>query len=106
MVKELDKNSFQKEVVDSKELWVVDFWAEWCGPCKMIAPHIEEVASEYKNRIKVGKVNIDDYPQIATDFGVMSIPTLGIFQEGEMVDSIVGMVPVSYIEEKINSYLK
>lgn len=83
--------NFDQEVVNSTTPIVVDFWAEWCGPCKMIAPVLDELAAEYDGRVKIGKVNIDQYQQLAINFGINSIPTLLMFKGGKVVEQIVGM---------------
>ena len=89
----VDANNFQNEVLDSAEPVVVDFWAEWCGPCKMIAPALEELSAEYSGKVKIAKLNIDENPDLAAKFGVRSIPTLAIFKGGEVADIKVGAAP-------------
>lgn len=88
-----DNSTFQADVLDASEPVVVDFWAEWCGPCKMIAPALEEISGEMGGKIKVAKVNIDENPELATQYGVRSIPTLLIFKNGEVADMKVGAAP-------------
>ncbi|MGO7078643.1 thioredoxin [Rhizobium leguminosarum] len=90
-------NNFQSEVLESAEPVVVDFWAEWCGPCEMIAPSLEEIAVEMEGKVKVAKLNIDENPELAAQFGVRSIPTLAIFKGGEVADISVGAKPKSSI---------
>ena len=85
------ETNFPTEVLKSTTPVLVDFWAEWCGPCKMIAPLLDELASEYDGKAKIGKVNIDDHPSLATQFGVRAIPTLLIFKGGQVVEQIVGL---------------
>lgn len=85
--------NFNAEVLQAAEPVVVDFWAEWCGPCKMIAPSLEEIASELAGKVKVAKLNIDENPELAAKFGVRSIPTLAIFKGGEVADIKVGAAP-------------
>ncbi|MFW6134221.1 MAG: thioredoxin [Elusimicrobiota bacterium] len=102
---ELNQNNFKKKVLKSKKPVLVDFWAEWCMPCKIIEPAIEVIADEYKGKLKVCSLNIDKARQIAIDYGIMSIPFLGIFKNGELVDNIVGAVSKDVIEEKIKDYL-
>ena len=89
----VDNNNFQASVLDAKEPVVVDFWAEWCGPCKMIGPSLEEIATELSGKVKVAKLNIDENPELAAQFGVRSIPTLMIFKGGEVADIKVGAAP-------------
>ena len=100
-VKEYTGNDFKSEVVESDTPVLVDFWAEWCGPCKVIAPVVEELATDYKGKIKFGKVNVDDNNMVASEYGVRSIPTLLIFKNGSVVNQIVGAVP----KEKITDIL-
>ena len=87
--KKVDTNSFKSDVLDSDKPVVVDFWAEWCGPCKMIAPSLEEISNEMDN-VQIAKVNIDENPDIAAQFGIRSIPTLMIFKDGKHADTMVG----------------
>jgi thioredoxin 1 len=87
----LDGNNWQNEVLDSDRPVLVDFWAPWCGPCKMVGPIVEELANDYDGRIKVGKVNVDDNQQLASQFGIRGIPTLMIFNGGQVANSFVGL---------------
>ena len=91
--------------VKAQSLLIVDFWAEWCGPCRMIAPALEELAGEYADRLVVGKVNVDENRQIAARFGIRSIPTLLIFRDGARVDQVVGAHPKGTIKAKIDQLL-
>ena len=100
-VKEYSTTDFKSEVVESDTPVLVDFWAEWCGPCKVIAPVVEELANDYEGKIKFGKVNVDDHNMIASEYGVRSIPTLLVFKNGSVVNQIVGAVP----KEKITAIL-
>ena len=102
---ELTDATFDAEVVNSDLPVLVDFWAPWCGPCKMVAPIVEEIAGEYEGKVKVGKVNTDDNQQIATKYGIMSIPTLMIFKGGEVSERIIGAQSKQFITEKLNSVL-
>ncbi|MEO9615591.1 MAG: thioredoxin [Nitratireductor sp.] len=98
-----DKNSFKTDVLDSAEPVVVDFWAEWCGPCKMIAPSLEEISKEMAGKVKVAKVNIDENPELAAQFGVRSIPTLMLFKGGEVADIKVGAAPKTALSAWIDN---
>ncbi|SES43640.1 thioredoxin [Rhizobium sp. NFR03] len=89
----VDTSNFQDEVLNAQEPVIVDFWAEWCGPCKMIAPSLEEISNEMAGKVKVAKINIDENPEIAAQYGVRSIPTLAIFKAGEVADIKVGAAP-------------
>jgi thioredoxin 1 len=98
----VDKSNFQQEVLDSAEPVVVDFWAEWCGPCKMIAPSLEEISTEMEGKVKVVKLNIDENPELAAQYGVRSIPTLTMFKSGEVADMKVGALPKSALSSWIS----
>ncbi|HUY35197.1 MAG TPA: thioredoxin [Pirellulales bacterium] len=102
-VVELTDANFQAEVVDSSQPVLVDFWAPWCGPCRMIAPLIEELASEYVGAVKVGKLNIDDSPQSASNLGVSSIPTLMVFKGGQVVERFVGVQAKSRLQKALDA---
>jgi len=103
-VKTTDSN-FKQDVLESDIPVLVDFWAEWCGPCYMVAPAVEAIAKEYKGRLKVCKLNVDEAPQTSSEYGIMSIPTLAIFKNGEVVDKIIGVVPKEELVAKINPHL-
>ena len=98
-------SNFKKEVLESELLVLVDYWAPWCGPCKMIAPIIEELAKEYDKKIKIGKINIDENPKIPTHYGVMSIPTLMFFKKGQVVDQAAGALSKVELKKKIEENL-
>jgi thioredoxin 1 len=98
-------DNFDTEVVKSDKPVLIDFWAAWCGPCKMIAPIVEELASEYDGKIKIGKLDVDDNQQTSIKFGVRSIPTILIFKDGKLKDTIIGAVPKSHIVQKLNAVL-
>lgn len=98
----IDKNNFQTDVLQAAEPVVVDFWAEWCGPCKMIAPALDEIAAEMGGKVKIAKVNIDENPELAAQFGVRSIPTLMLFKGGEVADMKVGAAPKTALSSWIS----
>lgn len=102
---EITDANFAKEVEASDKPVLVDFWAVWCGPCKMLTPIIEELANEYEGKAVIGKVDVDNNQMIATKFGIRGIPTILIFKGGKVVDQIVGAVPKNMIVEKLESYL-
>jgi len=101
----LTEKNFESEVVKSDKPVLVDFWAEWCGPCRMIAPIVEEIAQDLTGKLKVAKVNIDEAPELASQFNIMSIPTLVLFKGGEPVDMIIGAMSKDQMLEKINPQL-
>ncbi|HAA78335.1 TPA: thioredoxin [Candidatus Latescibacteria bacterium] len=103
---ELTKDNFQSEVIEGDVPVLVDFWATWCGPCLAVAPMIDELATEYEGKLKVGKVDVDAEQQLAEDFGVRSIPTLLIFKDGKMAEQIVGAVPKSQLVDKLQGVLE
>ncbi|MDR6820453.1 thioredoxin 1 [Neorhizobium sp. 2083] len=99
----VDNSNFQAEVLNAAEPVVVDFWAEWCGPCKMIGPSLEEISNELAGKVKVVKLNIDENPELAAQFGVRSIPTLAMFKGGEVADIKVGAAPKTALSAWISS---
>jgi len=97
--------TFADEVLQADGPVLVDFWAEWCGPCKMVSPVLDEIAGEYPDRITVAKVNIDENPGIARDYQIMSIPTMSVFQKGQVVKSIVGARPKAASLRELSDYI-
>ena len=105
MAQEFKDASFEEDVLKSDTPVLVDFWAPWCGPCRMLAPTIDAISEEYEGKVKVGKVNTDENPQIATQHQINSIPTLMIFKGGEVVERMVGALPKEKITEKLDAHL-
>ena len=101
---EITDSNFEK-IINSDKPVLVDFWAEWCGPCKMIGPLVEELANEFEGKAIIGKVDVDTNPEVSAKFGIRSIPTLLVFKNGEIVDKQVGAVPKSVLSEKIETQL-
>ena len=104
-IEEVIDSSFDKEVIQSNCPVLVDFWAPWCGPCRMIAPVVDEIADEYEGNLKVVKLNTDHNPSIATKYGIRSIPTLMIFVQGKRVDTVVGAVPKTTLATTLKKHL-
>ena len=101
----LSSTEFEQEVLKSAVPVLIDFWAVWCGPCKMIAPHVDAIATDYAGRVKVLKVNIDEEREITERYNIMSIPTLLFFKDGKVVDQVVGAVPKSAISDRLEGLL-
>jgi len=99
-------STFEQEVLNANEPVLVDFWAAWCGPCRTIAPVIEELAGEYQGRLRVAKVNVDENPEAPARFGIRSIPTLMLFKDGELKEKVVGVQPKSQLNGLINRYVQ
>lgn len=102
---EVTDDKFKDDVLDSDIPVLVDFWAPWCGPCRMVAPVVEEIAEQYEGQVKVVKLNTDDNPQTASQYGIRSIPTLMIFKGGQRVDMVVGAVPKTTLANTLEKYL-
>ena len=103
MTTEITTENFDAEVTKSALPVVIDFWASWCGPCRMLSPMVDELASQYAGKIKVGKVNVDEQPRLAMNYDVQSIPTLIFFKDGKPVDKSIGVVPKEKLEKIIES---
>ena len=99
-------DSFQTEIISGKGLSMVDFWAAWCGPCRMVAPIVEQLASEYEGKLKVAKLDVDANQQTAVKFNIRSIPSILFFKDGRHVDTVVGAVPKPHLERKIEEHLE
>ena len=98
--------TFEQEVLKADVPVLVDFWAPWCGPCRMIAPIVEEIANQYNGKLKVVKLNTDENQDTAVRYGIRSIPTLGIFKDGKVVDSVIGAVPKKFLEDKLKVHIE
>lgn len=101
----LNKDNFEAEVLKSPLPILVDFWAEWCAPCRMIAPVLSELAHEYRDRLRIGKLNVDEEPELASRYQVQSIPNMKLFRKGEAVDELVGSMPKAEILKRLKKYL-
>lgn len=102
---EFTDDNFESEVIKSDKPVLVDFWAEWCAPCHMVSPIVEEIGRDYADQLKVGKLNVDQNSKTASHYGIMSIPSLLIFKEGKVVDQIIGAVPKNHLKEKVDKIL-
>ncbi len=102
---DINDGNFNKEVLEENIPVLVDFWAVWCGPCLRLAPVIEQIAREYKGKLKVCKLNVDESPKTASKYDVMSIPTLAIFKSGKVVDTVVGALPKTELETAIKRHI-
>ena len=102
---ELTDSNFLDEVENAESPVLVDFWAEWCGPCRMVGPIVEELADEYDGKAKIGKVDVDSNPEVSVKYGIRSIPALLIFKDGEVVDQIIGAVPKNHIKKQLDAQI-
>jgi thioredoxin 1 len=102
---DVDNSNFKKEVLEANGFVLVDFWAAWCGPCKMIAPLVEELAVEYKERLKVAKINVDANQELALQYQILSIPSLVIFKDGQEIDRMVGFIPKEALKRRIDALI-
>lgn len=105
MALEFTDANFQADVLGSDKLTVIDFWAEWCGPCRAIGPVIEELSKDYNGRVNVGKVNVDNNPNVSINYGITSIPAILFIKNGKVVDKQIGAVPKSVLDKKIQAHL-
>jgi len=105
MAYEITDLNFQQEVLQSDKVTLIDLWAEWCGPCRIMSPVIEELAQEYQGRAAVGKLNVDDNPEVPVNYNVRGIPTFLLFKNGELKEKIVGAQTKQFIKDKIESFL-
>jgi thioredoxin 1 len=103
--KKVTDDTFATEVLQADGLVLVDFWAEWCGPCRMVEPVLDEIAGEYEGKITIAKVNVDENPHITRDYQIMSIPTMSVFSKGELVKSIVGAKPKAALLRDLSDYI-
>lgn len=101
MIVEITQDNFEAEVLQSGLPVLVDFWASWCGPCRMLSPVVDELAEQYDGKVKVGKINVDEQPRLAMNYSVQSIPTLMLFRDGKAVNKSVGVVPKASIEQML-----
>ncbi|MUG98864.1 thioredoxin [Scytonema sp. UIC 10036] len=104
-VTSVTESTFKQEVLESTVPVLVDFWAPWCGPCRMVAPVVDEIATEYTGQVKVVKLNTDQYPTVASHYGIRSIPTLMVFKGGRQVDTVVGAVPKTTLAKTLTQHL-
>jgi thioredoxin 1 len=105
MAHEFTDATFQQEVIQSDKVTLIDLWAEWCGPCRMMTPIVEELSAEYKDRAVIGKLNVDDNPEVPTEYNVRGIPTFLLFKNGELKEKIVGAQTKQTLQNKINALL-
>ncbi|MGO3885521.1 MAG: thioredoxin [Mycetocola sp.] len=103
--RDVTTQNFQSEVIEASKPIVVDFWAEWCGPCRMVSPILDQIADEHSDKIEVVKVNVDENPQLAAQYQITSIPALKVFKSGEVVQSIIGAKPKAALEADLAAYI-
>ncbi|HHV62724.1 MAG TPA: thioredoxin [Firmicutes bacterium] len=103
---EVTDATFQAEIGTYKGVALVDFWAAWCGPCRMMAPIVSELAEDYQGKAKIAKLDVDENPETASRFGIMSIPTLLIFKDGKVVDQVIGVQPKEALKQRLNRWLQ
>lgn len=106
MIREFTDSTFQSDVLDSKQVVLIDLWAEWCGPCKMMNPIIQALSDEFEGRAVIGKLNVDDNPEIPMNYNVRGIPTYLLFKNGELKDKLVGMQHKQFLLDKIDAHLQ
>lgn len=97
--------NFEQEVLKSDKPVLVDFWAEWCGPCRMVGPIVEELTGDYEGKAKIGKVDVDSNPEVSMRYGIRSIPSLLVFKNGEIVDQVIGVVPKTTLQKSLDSQI-
>jgi thioredoxin 1 len=102
---EFTDDNFEAEVIKSDKAVLVDFWAPWCSPCHMVSPIVEEIGRDYADKLKVGKLNVDENSKTASQYGIMSIPSLLFFKEGKVVEQVIGAVPKDHLKEKVDKIL-
>ncbi len=105
MAKEITDANFEEEIIKSGKPALIDFWAVWCGPCRMIEPIIEELAERYKDKAVIGKMNVDENYNVPVQYGIRAIPTILFFKDGEVVDRVVGVAPAAVLEEKLKKLI-
>ncbi|RMG80687.1 MAG: thioredoxin [Bacteroidetes bacterium] len=105
MALEFTDQNFEEQVLKADKPVLVDFWAVWCGPCRMVAPIIDELSKDYEGKALVGKVDVDNNPNIATKYGIRSIPTIGLFKNGQMVDKVIGAVPKQKLAQMLDAHI-
>jgi len=105
MAKVFTDSNFATEVLESNQVSIVDFWAEWCGPCRVVGPVVEELAKDYDGKAVIGKLNVDENPEVTTKYGIRNIPTILFIKNGEVVDKQVGAVPKSVLEGKLKAHM-